>query len=415
MADFLSGISVGAHQGLANLVQSKRANRQMARENRRYENDLLYRLGSTAAAQKDRERTFAYQKTRDTVRDQQWADQISIRGDELELSRDRFGESKRATLARETQARTDAASAEARHDEGMQYKWAVHYEDQEQEDARLAEVIASRESAEARHDESMQAKWDMHHEDQEQEDARLSAQVNRDATTKQYYEDSIRLQEKRLNAEPSELERQKIQAEIKRLKAHTGLYEAQAADVGNTRRSTTPPASWIQTRDLATSIATEYAKQFADRGAAFTFNPVGTDLGGRLTREKILPFTESTPLPYDEASGGEPGQPTQVSEIQRMGGEVFERLWRQTDDIDSAFQQLDSTFDAILNDETYGGKVRNYMREYGPENAEQELRRYFLKGGLAASKKIEKMMTTSPDASTPATSPSEQIPIGPRF
>ena len=411
MADFLSGLSVGAHKGLADLVTSKRANRQMAREQGRYENQLALQLGSTKSAQRDRDRVFAYQATRDDVRDKQWAKGMGLREDELGLGQDRFTETKRSNQARETLASEAAERQGEQFDERMQHDWELYNLRETTHQDSLAAQIRSEKESSRQFDETTEQKWDIHGENLEQEDARFAAQVNRDATTKQYYTDLIDLQRQRLNPQLSEEERRKIEAEIKRIEAQTGLYEAQTENVGSTSR-TTPKPTWMQAGDHAQTFAPEFAERFANRGAAFTFNPVGADVGGRLTREKILPFTESTPFPYDEASGGEPGQPTQVSVMQEMGGEVFERLWRETGDVNLALQRMDTFFDAMLNDEKHGAKLRNYMQHYGPDNAEQELRQYFLKGGLDAIQSIGKRIGTEPPAGT---SPSEQIPVAPRF
>ena len=409
MADFLSGISVGAHKGLADLVTSKRANRQMAREQGRYENQLALQLGSAASARRDRDRTFAYQQTRDDVRDKQWAKGMGLREDELDLGQDRFAETKRSNKARETLASETAERQGEQFDERMQHDWELYNLRETTHEDNLAAQIRSEKESSRQSDETTEQKWDIHHENLEQEDARLAAQVNRDATTKQYYTDLIDLQRQRLNPQLSEEERRKIEVEIKRIEAQTGLYEAQTKNVGRNTR-TTPKPTWMQAGDHARTFAPEYAKRFADRGRSFTWKPWGSIM--KPGPQMKLPLTESTPFPYDEASGGQPGEPTQVSVVQEMGAEVFERMWRETGEVNLALQRMDTFYDAMLNDEEYGGTLRNYMNHYGPDNAEQELRLYFLKGGLKAAgfdpNKLDELMNSG-------TSPSEQIPVAPRF
>ena len=117
MASILSGISAGAHQGLANLVASKRGNRQMARDQRRYENQLTLQLGAAASEKQDREKMLAYRKTRDAAADDQWAEQMGLRKSELGIREDTLAESKRSNIAGETHASQSLAAQIERDDE----------------------------------------------------------------------------------------------------------------------------------------------------------------------------------------------------------------------------------------------------------------------------------------------------------
>lgn len=381
MANVLSGIIAGTKQGITNWVASKRHNRQVARDNRRYENELMFRIGSARAAKAERDRAFAYQQTRDKQRDEQWAAEHG-------LAVDSFAETKRTNLAHE-EFRQDA------HTEGIrQFNETL-------EERRQATLQANR-----RHQENLTQRKEEHLDAVEgQRLSRLLTQ-KRDTTLENYYNDQIRLKEAALNRPLTDIERRKLESEIAENEARARYYDRQPQ---SSKSRTTPQPTWMQAGELSATTGSDLAERFADRGAAFTWNPVGADLGGRLTKEKLLPFMESSPFYYDEASGAAPGQPTQVSEMKRFGAETFNRLWRETGDVNLAMQRMEQAYDAMLLDENWGGKVRNYMRHYGPENAEQELRQYFLQGGLEA---VQQLRLPAP---TQTGSPSEQIQLSPRY
>lgn len=385
MANFLTGIAKGTHQGLAHLAANKRLERQNKRGQRRYENELLFRVGQAQSEKANREKMLAYQKTRDESADQKWFEGMGF-------EKEKFAETKRTNMAREEDTDLARELNQSQFEATQKFNTSkLNIEVSQRNIERLNQNIMTREG--------------MMQQDRQNT---LANQIARDRnqTTADYYSKSLEIQEKRLNQTDSPEERAKILADIDRIKAQTKLYNAQTSAVGTTTR-TTPKPTWMQTGELSGSIAKEYARKFADRGRSFTWKPWGKILkpGAQLK----FPLTESTPFPYDEVTGGEPGAPTQVSEMQRYGGEVFNRLLRQTSNVELALQQMDAFYDELLNDEEYGGTVRNYMRQYGPENAEDELRQYFLKGGLDALEELRNPRQQKTQ------SPSEQIQIGPQF
>lgn len=265
MATLLSGISAGAHQGLADLVQSKRAERAERREQRRYENELVFRLKSAASAKREREKMFAYQKTRDEIGDQQWAEAMGLRTDQFE-------ETKRSNLAREGMA--EASLAET-----------VRSNKAREEDVDLDRVESIRQ-----HTEDIGVRREGMLQDQRQFDATLTQRKqehldtlkegslarqltqSRDQTQANYYSEIIRLREQELNKAQTPEERAKILAEIEEIKARTRYYD---------RRPTTGASGtdlYNPTSTDATSIVEDVASRITERvykdseGRGFSLN-----------------------------------------------------------------------------------------------------------------------------------------------
>ena len=414
MANLLSGISAGTHQGLASLVASKRQNRQIAREQRRYEDQMMLQLSNAQAERQYRDKVFAYQKTRDDIGDQQWADTMGIKRKQVSLEADRVAETKRSNLVRETQAAEATRLADEDRDEQIAQTWEQIGQRQIEHEDTLAALLRQEETEQTRHEAEMAFKTGQQDDLNAYRRGTLAAEMSQQKTMRDYYQGLIDVQRDKLNQPMSELEIEKIQAEINRLNAQKALYEAQAENVGKGDTTYKPiRPTWTQGRDLAAEVAGGYAEEFSDRGdGEFTWSFFGKDVHPGFAWEKVWPLFQSKSFPYDEASGGKPGEPTQVSEMQRLGGEAFERLWRQTGDVQLAMQQLDELYDALLKDPNFGEKARNYMSAYGPPNAEQELRQYFLRGGLEAIQRLRG--GTQPTAPTTG-SPSENIQLPERY
>lgn len=321
MANFLTGVARGTHQGLASLAASKRLERQTKRENRRYENELLFRVGQAQSAKAHREKMFAYQKTRDEVADNQWADAMGLR-------REAFAETKRSNMAREEdvdlarelgaeQFEKTHAENIRQHTEDIGLRRQGLLQDQRQFDATIAQ-------RKQEHLDTVQ-------------DRNLARQLTqrRDQTQADYYNDIIRLREQELNEAQTPEERAKIQAEINRIKAQTGYYEAQtrAVETGSTRSPLRP--SWGQAGDIAASLADELIKEYTDFG--------------------ITPWTGT--LPWTDPTGKKTTQPEM---LQKLGTQTFLGLMRRFNgDAELAEQHLDSVFDAMLAHEEFGNDFRN--------------------------------------------------------
>lgn len=219
MANLLSGISSAAHQGLANMVTSKRAERQMAREQRRYENELLFRLNSAASAKREREKVFAYQKTRDEIGDQQWAEAMGLRTDQFE-------ETKRSNRAREEDVdlarQLQADQFEKTHAENIRQHTediSLRREGMAQSDRHFREGMTQRKQE---------------HLDTLKEGS-LARQLtqNRDQATAEHYREIIRLREQELNRPLTDLEKRKIEAEIAETQARTRYYDRRPTQEGS--------------------------------------------------------------------------------------------------------------------------------------------------------------------------------------
>ena len=105
--------------------------------------------------------------------------------------------------------------------------WEAHNQRIDEFDATQAFRKETAQTQQEQFDAEMRFKWDTHGELLENQDASLAAQVNRDETTAGYYNNIIRLREEEMNQTDSPEEKAKIQAEIERIKAQTGLYNAQ--------------------------------------------------------------------------------------------------------------------------------------------------------------------------------------------
>ena len=183
----------------------------------------------------------------------------------------------------------------------------------------------------------MQQKWDIHGELLENQDASLAAQVNRDETTAGYYNNIIRLREEEMNQTDSPEEKAKIQAEIERIKAQTGLYNAQTKNVGRTTGSTSPSITWGQSAEIAKEVAGDLVKEYTDFGHT--------------------PWTGT--LPWDDPSAKN-ARGTQPEMLNKLGTQTFLNLMRRFGgDPQLAQQQLEQTFDAMLADEDFGDHIKN--------------------------------------------------------
>lgn len=348
----LSGISAGANQGLANLVASKRADRMAARENRRYEQELMFRIGSAEQARQEREKMFAYQKTRDAAADEQWAKSHGLQMDALSerkranLATEELG---RDTLAsREEQAAADRLQRTNQFNETMKYRYDASAQAQQQFEAEqdlreqgLAESITARE--------------------QSNEIAR-----ERNQTLDNHYQAQIRIQEQKLNEPMSKLERQKIQAEIDRLKAHTELYKAQAAGEDAAKVPTVPLATG---RNIAQELAGIYSEYYNDEGGRWHIPFTARDVGGGFFDKN--PFYTHKVLPWDST---DPNEPTQKQKLQSIGGDMFDRMVQAYGgNVQAAYQHLDSTIDTMLASEEFGDAVIDRIRMRSPAEISDDL------------------------------------------
>ena len=337
MASILSGISAGAHQGLANLVASKRGNRQMARDQRRYENQLTLQLGAAASEKQDREKMFAYRKTRDAAADDQWAEQMGLRKSELGIREDTLAESKRSNMVRETHASQSLAAQIEQHDETAQLGWETHNQRIDEFDATQAFREETAQTQQEQFDAGMQYKWDTHGELLENQDASLAAQVNRDETLKQYYNESVRIREAELNRPLTDLEKRETEADIQLKKSQAGYYDRRTAESGGGTGRTSPSIPWGQSAEIAKEVAVDLVKEYTDFGHT--------------------PWTGT--LPWDDPSGKNQ-RGTQPEMLNKLGTQTFLNLMRRFGgDPQLAQQQLEQTFDAMLADESFGDHIKN--------------------------------------------------------
>lgn len=334
MANILTGLSRGTHQGLAHLATSKRAERHAARENRRYENELLFRIGQAKSAKADREKLFAYQKTRDTVADQQWADSMGLRTKQ-------FDETVRSNQAREEDVdlarQLSAEQFDKTHTENVRQFALGHTEDIRQHEADIGLRREGILEGKRQFGETMRQRK------QEHLDTMMSGTLahrlaeKRAQTNENYYSDIIRLREQELNQAQTPEERAKIQAEIDRIRAQTDYYKAQtnAVGTGGTRAPVRP--SWGQAGDIAATLADELIKEYTDFG--------------------ITPWTGTLPWtdPSEKNARG-----TQPEMLEKLGTQTFLNLMRRFNgDASLAQQHLDSVFDAMLAHEKFGDHFRN--------------------------------------------------------
>ena len=350
MANILSGVSAGAHQGLANLVASKRGNRQMAREQRRYENQLTLQLGAAASEKQDREKMFAYRKTRDSAADDQWAQQIGLAKDRFAETKrsnaDNFAETQRSHIANETHASESLAAQIDRDNETAERGWETLNQRTEEFDATQAFREQTAQTQQEQFDEEMQYKWDIHGELLENQDASLAAQVNRDTTMKQYYTDIVDLQRQRLDPTLSDEDKRKIEAEIKRIEAQTGLYNAQTKNAGKTTGRSSPTPTWGQSAEIAKEVAGDLVKEYTDFGHT--------------------PWTGTLPWTDPESKNARGTQPEMLN---KLGTQTFLNLMRRYGgDPQLAQLQLEQVFDAMLADEDFGDHIKNDIASRHPNS-----------------------------------------------
>ena len=335
--NFLSGISAAAHKGLADIVSNKRANRRESRENRRYQDNMMIRLGEAQQAREHQDKVFAYQQTRDSVRDKQWAEQMGLQEDELQFRKDAHSDDFSFRKER-------AGVADEQYDKDFTFR---------KERADVADKQQNRAFG----------------ENQRQFDESLAEQVARNKGAAQYRQDMIDLQKRQqaLASANTDVERQKIQAEIHRIKAQIEYYKAQAENVGkptSTGKRTAP--TWTQGKEIAKTRAAELAREFTDIG-------------------KWDPFT---PNSYKWSSTDE-NEMTQSRKLTEMGARQAEHLFeRFNGDMDMVRQHLHTLFDEMLISEKFGAHMRRDILREHPDStlSDQEklddARRHFVDGWM---------------------------------
>lgn len=343
MANFLSGVSAGAHQGLASLVSSKRADRAAKRDQRRYEGELMLRLGEAKSTRDYRNKMFAYQKSRDDKRDAEWAALHDLRIDEFEATKTH----QEATLA-ETIA--------ARKQQGEQFE-AAEAQDAAQFEANLAQELTMHDErmTQSRDEAAAERVFRQGVEINRRNDAILDRmdRQNQQRITEDYYKGSLRLQEQKLNQTQDPLERAKIVAEINRIKAQTRYYKAQTDNVGATAGANRGRVTFAQGNDIAVSYAAELAKEYTDE----PWWAVGA-LGKKM--------------PWTDPSGK---KVTQIETLTKFGSQVFAELTRRFGgDTELASLHLPTVFDAMLADEKFGVDLRNDIvsQHTSPELTDRE-------------------------------------------
>ena len=346
-ANFLSGVSVGAHQGLANLVTSKRAERAAKRDQRRYEGELMLRLGQAKSDRDYRNKMFAYQVSRDTVRDRQWAKSHGLQVDMFESD-----EAHRA----DTLAETVRSNKEAEADRD-----AARLQDQEQFDASLAESIRSRTDRNEltrlgiledsrQTDEALRQRKQEHIDSVKDQSLARQLQSQQQQTQSDYYNDIIRLREQELKRPLTELEKRKIEAEI-RLKESQADYYDRRGDGSPGTGGITFPQSISVTEDYSAAYGNTFLDQFTSQGKKFTIPFIQRQVNenwfwGRLNWD--IPFRMDRVLPWDSA---DPNADTQRGRLRSLGAEVFQGLIQQMNgDAQAAANRIPTFFNELMED-----------------------------------------------------------------
>ena len=362
MANFLSGISVGAHQGLANLVANKRAERAAKRDQRRYEGELMLRLGQIKSDRDDRKEALAYRKSRDEAEDRKWFESHGLAVDTLEATKahraDTLAETVRTNKAAEEDRDLDRAQDQAQHEADLAER--VRSRTDRNEIARLGILEDSRQAREA-----------LTQRKQEAIDTAMDRNVGRQLQREQqrtqadYYDDIIRLREQELNQTQDPLERAKIKAEIERIKAQTGYYQAQTANVGKSDAGgITFPQSRSATSDFAKTFGESFLERFigGKQGKAWTVPFVQRQVGegefaGRFNLD--WPGRMDVPLPWENP--GDPSADTQQKRLRSIGSEAFQGLLREMDgDINATLNRMPTFFAELLDDP----QRRNLFMDY---------------------------------------------------
>lgn len=346
MANFLSGISVGAHQGLANLVASKRADRAAKRDQRRYENELFLRLGEIKDTRTARKEALAYRKSRDEIGDKQWADAHGLRVDMFEADKaykaDTLAETVRSNKAADEDRDADRLQNKEQFDQTLAQR--IREQTSRDELSRLGILEGSRQNRETLNFRKQQHLDDM-------EDRNIGRQLQRESqqTQKDYYDSLIEL---RKNPTTSPEELRKIEAEIKRIDAQTGYYEAQTRAVGTTGSDgITFPQSRSATGDFAKTFADSFLQRFTDQGSRWTFPYVERQVGegpisGRLNWP---PLRIDNVLPWENP--GDPSADTQRKRLRSIGGEAFQGLLQEMNgDVEAAANRIPTFFAELLSD-----------------------------------------------------------------
>lgn len=364
MATLLSGISAGAHQGLASLVTSKRANRQMAREQRRYEDNMMLQLGSIKAERDYRNKMLAYRKTRDEIGDQQWAQShgLDVKRTEADIA-----------YKEDSLAATIANNAALNEDRDLAREQA-----QNQFDATLAENRRQfGEAQEQRRTEFLQDVRDKNAALAFEKEKHLDAvkdqglarklQAERDETQADYYDRLLDLREQALDTTLSPEERAKIEAEIERIEAQTELYKAQTGALGSgSTGGLTFPQSRTVTKDYSASVGDIIFNQFTAQGKKWTVpfaerqvnegslaGRLNWDFPGRM--DNVYPW--DSPKTYDpnnpSGAATPDGQhtPTQRGVLQDIGGQLMPGLLKELNyDVNAAMLRLPTILTELLSD-----------------------------------------------------------------
>lgn len=354
--NFLSGISVGAHQGLANLVTSKRAARAEKRDQRRYEGELALRLGQMKSEIDYRNKMFAHRVAREKDEDAKW------------LKKFESDENYRTAVLTET-ARTNKAAEEDRdldrvqdqeqHAALLTQNLTIHNERMDMEAARIQQ------SADAA---AADRVFKQGQEINRQNEATLDRidRQNQQRITENYYKDMIRVQEQRLNQEQDPLERAKIIAEINRIKAQTNYYKAQTANVGTSDSGgVTFPQSRSATGDFVKTFGDSFLERFigGKQGKAWTVPFVQRQVGegefaGRFNLD--WPGRMDIPLPWENP--GDPSADTQQKRLRSIGSEAFQGLLKEMDgDTNATLNRMPTFFAELLNDPARRRQFMDYL------------------------------------------------------
>ena len=348
MANLLSGISAGMHQGLASLVSNKRADRQARREERRYENQLMMQLGESQRQKEYQDKTFAYNAARDKIRDRQWAE-------EMGFAQEKFAENKRATAAREEDADLARKMAGEQFNKQMEVRKDEH---QATVDYRTRTLDQSKEHFETTQNYNERALA-----------ANIAARTGSQLEQERHNREIESLQKRRLDLieNPSvseherkmqELEIQKIEAEIDRINAQTKAYGQRP-----TTKPYDPTSGEMET--IVTDMAAELAKEYTDFG-------------------NLDPFAANE-HPWESPDDSQKTQPQVLKDFgQRVFYDLYQRLGSDPSQISQINFYMGAIFDAMLKDEKFGADMRSDILRKHPgaglsdHQKLQEARRIFM-------------------------------------